>query len=457
VPQPIAFVVMPFRTKPTGVGASGVPAEVDFDALWQRVYFPLLTRLGYQAVRADSDVGGLIISEMIQRLALADLVVADLTLPNANVYYEVGVRHAAKRVGCVLVAADWSKPLFDLQQIRQLRFPLPDGTVGDAAAETASDALAEGLAALGAGTSPVFDSVEGFPDAVDVERLSAFRDLVTQLSAFEADVRTARLAPIAEQKTRALEVYERHKGSTAIRESVAFELLRLLRDLAGWEKMLEFIETLREELARDPFVREQRALGLAKLKDFTGAAAELEQLIADEGPTPERLGLLGGRYKELYRAAQVESDRQRYLNRAIDSYRQGMLLDLNGYYNSSNLPRLYRARAGDDDGELAHEASSVTLRACNRAIELGIADEWARPTLLGYAFDRGDVAEAQRIVGEVEREGAEAWKLESTLADLVTDVGIHEDTTVQAELQGVLDRLTDLLAAHSTPEPVAQG
>jgi hypothetical protein len=133
-----------------------------------------------------------------------------------------------------------------------------------------------------------------------------------------------------------------------------------------------------------------------------------------------------------------------------------MLLDLNGYYNSSNLPRLYRARAGAGDEGRAKEAQSVTFRACSRAIELGIADEWARPTLLGYAFDRGDVEEAHRIVSEVEREGVDAWKLESTLTDLVADVAIHEDATVRAALQEMLDRLTDLLAAHSRPEPVAQ-
>jgi hypothetical protein len=97
--EPIAFVVMPFDRKPTGVAESGAPAVVDFDALWRRVYLPVLSNLGYKAVRADRDVGALIISEMIQRLALADLVVADLSLPNANVYYEIGVRHAAKRVG----------------------------------------------------------------------------------------------------------------------------------------------------------------------------------------------------------------------------------------------------------------------------------------------------------------------------------------------------------------------
>ena len=82
-----------------------MPTEVDFDALWENVYQPVLEKdLGYKAVRADRDVGALIISQMVQRLAVADLVVADITLANANVYYEIGVRHAAKAQGCVLSA-----------------------------------------------------------------------------------------------------------------------------------------------------------------------------------------------------------------------------------------------------------------------------------------------------------------------------------------------------------------
>src|SRR5919198_3030536 len=122
MPKPIAFMVMPFGRKPTGRTEKKVPAEIDFDALWDRVYQPVLEDgLGYRAVRADRDVGALIITQMIQRLAIADLVVADITLPNANVYYEVGIRHAAMQRGCVLVSADWARPVFDLAQMRQLR------------------------------------------------------------------------------------------------------------------------------------------------------------------------------------------------------------------------------------------------------------------------------------------------------------------------------------------------
>jgi hypothetical protein len=153
--EQVAFMVMPFSRKPTGRTEPDVPAQVDFDALWERVHQPVLEQLGYRAVRADRDIGALIILEMIQRLAIADLVVADITLSNANVYYEVGVRHAAKRQGCVLVSADWSRTPFDVDQMRQLRFPLVDGDVGEEAAQRAREALAPGMQALVDGVSPV--------------------------------------------------------------------------------------------------------------------------------------------------------------------------------------------------------------------------------------------------------------------------------------------------------------
>ena len=50
---------------------------MDFDSLWEKAIFPALEKIGYEAIRADQDLGALIIKEMIERLTLADLVVAD--------------------------------------------------------------------------------------------------------------------------------------------------------------------------------------------------------------------------------------------------------------------------------------------------------------------------------------------------------------------------------------------
>src|SRR5271165_510889 len=121
---------MPYGRKAVQVEPSSTaPGEIDFNALWNRAFAPTIQALGYEPVRADQDTGALIINQMIERLYFADLVLADMTIPNGNVYYEVGVRHAAKVKGCVLLAADWSKQLFDVAQMRTIRYPLPEGEV----------------------------------------------------------------------------------------------------------------------------------------------------------------------------------------------------------------------------------------------------------------------------------------------------------------------------------------
>lgn len=441
---PVAFMVMPYGVKRTG-SLEG-PTKVDFDALWAKVHQPLLDRLGYAPVRADQDVGALIIVEMVQRLALADLVVADISLANANVYYEIGVRHAAQRQGCVLVTADWARPTFDLAQMRQLRYPLADGKVRAAAARRATAALSAGLAALASGTSPVFEALPGYPGRIDPALRAAFQKVVTTLQDFETDVRRVHHGPRAGRRTMALEVVERYQGRPAVGEVVAQALIVLLRDYVGWDEVLAYIDALPDSVARLPVVVEQQALGLANAGDVAGAAARLEALIDAEGATSERLGLLGGRYKQLWRAATTAAERRRYLDAAIDAYERGMRLDLNDYYPASNLARLYRARGRRDDQQRAAEANVVTVAACRRSLELGIADEWVRPTLLTAAFDAGSVGEARRALTAVEREGPEGWKLETTLRDLELSVENQPDDAVRGALGRLLNRLRRLHA-----------
>ncbi len=456
MPDPIAFMVMPFGRRPTDRSEPGVPAEVDFDALWFRVYRPVLTDLGYRPARADADVGSLIITTMIQRLVLGDLVVADLTLPNANVYYEVGVRHAARKTGCVLTAADWARPVFDLAQMRQVRFPLVNGLVDDASATTARAHLAEGMTKLLEAVSPVFDGVPGYPSESDPQRASAFADLAEELMSFDADVREAYLVPQAERRARALDVLERYGHKPAVREADALLLLRLLRDLVDWDAVLSYIATLPPQIAHHPQVMEHECLAMAKTTTpgaAVKAAARLEMLIATYGETSERLGLLGGRYKQLANDAADEAERQRYVDRAIRSYERGMTADLNDYYPASNLPRLYRKRGREGDEQLAGDAEVVTMAASQRALARKTADEWVRPTLLGLAFDRGDVAKAQQLLTEVAAEGTAVWKIQTTLSDLQGSVDGHADETVRRQLSGVLTALKALLPPVSPAEP----
>ena len=96
--RPFCFVLMPFGKKPNAAGS-----EIDFDAVYSNLIAPAIEDAGLEPIRADHEVvGGLIHKPMYERLVLCDYAVADLTTANANVFYELGLRHArlAARFSC---------------------------------------------------------------------------------------------------------------------------------------------------------------------------------------------------------------------------------------------------------------------------------------------------------------------------------------------------------------------
>jgi len=444
MPRPVCFMIMPYGTKPTAAQGGQGPAEIDFNALWDRAYVPVITGLGYEPVRADQETGALIIGEMLERLFLSDLVLADMTLPNGNVYYEVGIRHAARENGCVLLAADWSRQLFDVAQMRTVRYPLPEGSVSADTAAAIQAAIRPGIEKLARGTSPMHQALPGYPDKVDTSRASSIRRQLDELSAFQSKVRAVRamLPAMRLAPTRALiEAYLR----PPVLPNVALGLFRLLRDAeAPWSELLTFIDALPEEVRDLPELREQRCLAMSKGGDPHAAIGALEELIRLRGATPEREGLIGGRYKQLYRKAADERERRHYLDRAIEHYERGMQLDLNDYYPSSNLPRLYRARGAEGDAERARSTLCVLIAACRRRLELGGGDEWLRPTLIGAAFDAADLNEARRICSDIEREGPAQWKLDTLLGDLEHSIQHLDDGALRGEFEPILARLRAL-------------
>jgi len=122
-----------------------------------------------------------------------------------------------------------------------------------------------------------------------------------------------------------------------------------------------------------------------------------------------------------------------------------MMLDLNDYYPSSNLPRLCRARGDEGDEERARTVAALVMIACTRAKERNPSDEWVRPTLLGVAFDEGDVSAARKLVKEVENEGAVTWKLATTIDDLERTFKQTKDEAKRKAQQELLGELRNLL------------
>ena len=442
IPRKVAFVAMPFGKRSTGFIKEGIPSVIDFDAIWDKAIAPGLEKLGYAAIRADEQSGSVIVKDMLEQLVYADLVIADISVSNANVYYEAGVRHVTKEQGCVLIGAGWAKPVFDLGQIRQIRYPYPDTDTNEIDFDAIKEKVLEGVASISSAKSPIYELTD-YPNPLSADRVSSFQVLANELSDFQQTVRVARLKSGDSSKKAVAELVEQFHSSDQNLDSVAMELIALVRDRLGWSEVLTFIEKLPAETRKSLFVQEQLLLAKAKVGEVYESIAALEDLINTFGGTPERYGLLGGRYKSLYYRDDVSSKNQ-YLDEAILNYQTGMNLDLNEYYCASNLPRLLKSRGRPGDEKKAKFIASFVVEVCNLRIEQNRTDGWARPTLLGAAFDAEDVDEAKAITDGITGETQEDWYLKTTLADLKYSAKLCGSTEAKLKLQSLIGALNNL-------------
>lgn len=97
------------------IGLSESATRKRSDQIFLHIVSATLAPLGYQISRADQlDQSGVITSQIIDGLLNSDLVVADLTDHNPNVYYELAVRHAVGKPFVQLIAEGQKLP-FDIQ------------------------------------------------------------------------------------------------------------------------------------------------------------------------------------------------------------------------------------------------------------------------------------------------------------------------------------------------------
>jgi hypothetical protein len=100
--------------------------EKHFKQVLKHLIKHVLEPKDYVVKRFDEiDESGLITNQVIERLLDDDLVVADLTNRNPNVYYELAVRHAARKPVIHIIQADQELP-FDLKNLRIVKYSLAD-------------------------------------------------------------------------------------------------------------------------------------------------------------------------------------------------------------------------------------------------------------------------------------------------------------------------------------------
>lgn len=121
------FVVMPYGQKPVPVDRETDSAHFetfDFDAVYLQLIRPCLQAEGFNPLRSDEESdAGLIHQQMIQRIIDSDLVIVDVSSWNANVFYELGIRHTAQKTGTLIIRRETEKLPFNISGMRVIDYP----------------------------------------------------------------------------------------------------------------------------------------------------------------------------------------------------------------------------------------------------------------------------------------------------------------------------------------------
>lgn len=153
------FVIMPYGTKKGQMrdGDRVTDVVIDFDSAFAKVIKPAVDALGLRCeVSRTVDHSGLVHKEMIEAILQCDVVVVDITLNNANVFYELGIRHAARRSGTVVIRRAGQSIPFNINGLRVFDYDdAPDRvetsikllatTIANSLAEQAVDSLVYSL------------------------------------------------------------------------------------------------------------------------------------------------------------------------------------------------------------------------------------------------------------------------------------------------------------------------
>src|SRR5215469_6865475 len=125
------FIVRPFGKKRVTTTEDGTEqsVEVDFDSIDHTLIQPALQRsnLTGETTGVIAEAGNIRV-DMFEMLITYDLVIADISIDNANVFYELGIRHGLRPKGTILLrfSTPGKDTPFDLKTDRYIAYDRND-------------------------------------------------------------------------------------------------------------------------------------------------------------------------------------------------------------------------------------------------------------------------------------------------------------------------------------------
>jgi hypothetical protein len=391
------FIVRPFGNRKvlrqTPGSSDHMEEDFNFDLVEEKLIRPAMSETGLTGgTTGEVFVAGDIREDMFSALLLDDIVIADITIHNANVFYELGIRHALREKRTILIKCPgYAETPFDILGYRYVSYSKDDPAAAiDALTKTINDTLA----AQDRTDSPVFK-------------------VLPQLQPQDPEKYLAVPQSFADRLTIASAAKDWNKVNDLIAEAGAFSWKRPAYRLIGealfkansyagampiWEDVLDSrpfdreandrLSTIYQRLAREvlntsPLHGEallaKSDLAIRNLIDNSDLTAyeraEAYSLSARNAKTRWLITCIDGRAESLRQQAALQSTD---LDASCRLYERGFRADLNHYYSGINILglltiQLTLARRYPDIWELgfpSRQAAADALRDVSDRIDL---------------------------------------------------------------------------------------
>jgi len=184
------FIISPIGSKDEGTWSR-------WDKVRRHLIEEVAAKKGYEVIRAD-DISkpGIITSQIIEYLLSSELVIADLSTKNANVFYELAIRDAA-RLPVVLIGDTTLEIPFDVRPQRMIKYSLDPDELAEARTK-----LGEYIDSVEDETfkvdSPVTNAILKPSDEISASSEEYLKLILDKLSNIGMDVREEKIKRVIE-------------------------------------------------------------------------------------------------------------------------------------------------------------------------------------------------------------------------------------------------------------------
>ncbi|MES2890427.1 MAG: TRAFs-binding domain-containing protein [Bacteroidota bacterium] len=441
--RPLCFVLMPFGTK-----RDASEKEINFDIVYHTFIRPAIEQAGLDPIRADEEqAGGFIHKPMYERLMFCNFAVADLSFANANVFYELGIRHALKPHTTVSIFETGTKLPFDTAPLRTFNYDFKDNTVLQA--QQKIDALANLIKANLNTTqeqqdSPIAQLIPGyhFPDLDYLQAdADAFKEWAVSHRSIKKELRELekKWKGLNKLKDRAADAAEKEQLTTqqkaivdAIRQEqvgmgdallysydIIYALLNAYKTVNAFKEMADMLRPLVESTFEDNiFIKQQLALAYNKIGERTESERVLKSIIKKYGPDPETNGLLGAAYKGMMDDNKGEIEEAGFRSKAITAYLDGFEADPRDYYPGINALTLMFYGNAKKDKAVFDKYLPLVQFAVDRQLKKKSDDYWLQATRMELAILSDDCDLATEALSDLLACNPEQWARSSTKANI---------------------------------------